>query len=85
MKLTDHIQKIVEIIVEELIWQQVYIHEMQFTFMSGCGTTDAILILRQWQKQLEARVLPALQGNNKGRKINTHTPIQDKVFKNEPS
>ena len=41
--LTDQILKIAERIIEKLIRQQVDFDEMQFGFMPGCGTTNAIL------------------------------------------
>ena len=37
LKLKDQILKIVERIIEKLIWQQV---DIEFGFMPGCGTTD---------------------------------------------
>ena len=40
-----------ERVVEGLIRQRVEIDEMQCGFMSGCGTTDAIFIVRQLQEK----------------------------------
>ena len=37
--------------VERLIRQRVEIDEMQCGFMLGCGTTDAIFIVRQLQEK----------------------------------
>ena len=45
LKLTDQILKVMERVVEALIRQKVDIDQMQFGFMPGRGTTDAILIL----------------------------------------
>ena len=39
LKLTYQILKVAEISIENLIRQQVDIDEMQYSFMSGCGTT----------------------------------------------
>ena len=52
LKITDHILKIAERIIEKLIKQQVNIDEMQFGFMPGCGAINAIFILRQLQENL---------------------------------
>ena len=38
--------KVVERIFEDRIWQQIDIDDMQFGFMKGTGTTDAIFIVR---------------------------------------
>ena len=42
----DQVLKMVERIIEKHITSQVSIDEMQFGFMPGRGTTDAIFILR---------------------------------------
>ena len=44
MKMLEHVE-------EELIRQKVEIDEMQCGFMLGCGTTDAIFIVRQLQEK----------------------------------
>ena len=44
MKMLEHVE-------EGLIKQRVEIDEMQCGFVSGCGTTDAIFIVRQLQKK----------------------------------
>ena len=44
MKLLEHVE-------EGLIRQRVEIDEMQCGFMLGCGTTDAIFIVRQLQEK----------------------------------
>ena len=51
LKLIDQVMKVLERVVESLIRQRVEIDEMQCGFMSGCGTTDAIFIIRQLQEQ----------------------------------
>ena len=38
----EHAMKVLERIFEYRIWQQVEIDDMQFGFMKGKGTTDAI-------------------------------------------
>ena len=43
LELADHILNIAEGINEKLIRQQVDIDEMQFGFMSGCGTANVEL------------------------------------------
>ena len=54
MKLTDQILKNAERIIE-LIRQLVNIDEMQFGFIPGCLTTNAIFILRQLQGKYLAK------------------------------
>ena len=44
MKMLEHVE-------EGLIRQRVEIYEMQCGFMLGCGTTDAIFIVRQLQEK----------------------------------
>ena len=44
MKMLEHVE-------EGLIRQRVEIDEMQCGFMLGCGTTDAIFIVRQIQEK----------------------------------
>ena len=50
LKLLEQTMKLVERIVETLICDSISINDMQFGFMSGRGTTDAIFILRQLQE-----------------------------------
>ena len=58
LKLLDQAMKVIERIVEKLIRDIVNIDEMQFGFMPGKGTTDAIFILRQLQEKFLAKKLP---------------------------
>ena len=51
LKLTDHVLKILERVVEKLIRKNLEIDAMQFGFMPGRSTTDAIFILRQLQEK----------------------------------
>jgi len=46
--------KVVERIFEHRIRQQIDIDDMQFGFMKGKGTTDAIFIVRQMQEKFRA-------------------------------
>ena len=55
LKRTDQVLKVMERVVEKLIRQKVDIDEMQFGFMPGCGTTDAIFVLRQLQEKYLAK------------------------------
>ena len=48
-KLTDHVLKVVERVVENIIRETINVDKMQFGFCHGRGTTDAIFILRQLQ------------------------------------
>ena len=43
--------KILEHILNAIIWEQVSINNMQFGFMPGRGTTNAVFILRQQQEK----------------------------------
>ena len=51
LKLLKHVMKILEHILNTIIREQVSFNNMQFGFMSGRGTTDAIFILRQLQQK----------------------------------
>jgi len=53
--LFEHAMKVVEMIFEHRIWQQIDIDDMQFGFMKGKGTTDAIFIVRQMQEKFRAK------------------------------
>ena len=41
--------------MREFIRQQVDMDEIQFGFIPGCGTTNPIIILRQWQEKYFAK------------------------------
>jgi len=47
--------KVVERIFEHRIRQQIDIYDMQFGFMKGKGTIDAIFIVRQMQEKIKAK------------------------------
>jgi hypothetical protein len=51
VKLLEHTMKVVERVLEKRIREQIKIEEMQFGFMPGKGTTDAIFIARQMQEK----------------------------------
>jgi len=55
IRLLEHAIKVVERIFEHRIQQQIDIHNMQFGFMKGKGTTDAIFIVRQVQEMFRAK------------------------------
>ena len=50
IKLLQHAMKVVERISEHRIGQQFEIDNMQFGFMKGKGTIDAIFVVRQMKK-----------------------------------
>ena len=50
IRLLEHAMKVVERIIEHRIRQQIVIDDMQFGFMEGKGTTDAIFMARQMQE-----------------------------------
>ena len=45
LKLLDHVMKGMERVIEKIIRERISIDDMQFGFMPGRGTTDAIFIL----------------------------------------
>ena len=51
LKLTDQVMKLVEHVLEIQIRKIININEMQFGFIPGRGTTDAIFIIRQLQEK----------------------------------
>ena len=54
-KLLEHVMKVLERIVETQIRSSIKIDDMQFGFMPGRGTTDAIFIVRQLQEKFLAK------------------------------
>ena len=54
-KLLEHAMKIVEKVLEKRLRKIVTIDDMQFGFMSGKGTIDAVFILRQIQDEYLAK------------------------------
>ena len=57
IKLLEHAMKVVERIFEYRIRQQIDIDDMQFGFMNGKRTTDAMFIVRQMQEKFRAKCL----------------------------
>ncbi len=55
LKLLDHVMKVTERVTEKIIRDMVHIDDMQFGFMPGRGTTDAIFIMRQMQEKYLAK------------------------------
>ena len=55
VKLLEHAMKIVERVLERPIRTQVNLNEMQFGFMRGKGTVDAILIVRRMQEEYQKK------------------------------
>ena len=51
LKLLEHVMKVLEHVLESLTRSQVDINNIQFDFMPGCSTTDAIYILQQMQEK----------------------------------
>ena len=46
----------IERVIEKIIRERISIDDMQFGFMPGRGTTDAIFILRQLQEKQLAKI-----------------------------
>ena len=55
IKLMEHAIKVLDTVVDEILWDIVEIGGMQFGFMNGEGTTDAIWIVRQIQDDMLER------------------------------
>ena len=55
IKLLEQGMKVMERVLEKRVRSQVKIDDMQFGFMPGKGTTDAIFITRQMQEKHQAK------------------------------
>ena len=55
LKLLDHFMKVFERVIEKYISKAVNIDDMQFGFMRGKGTMDAIFITRIVQERFLAK------------------------------
>ena len=55
IKLLEHAMKVVGRIFEHRIWQQIKIDDMQFGFMKGKGTNDAIFMAREMQENFRVK------------------------------
>ena len=55
IKLLEQAMKVVERIFEQRIRQQIKVDDMQFGFMKGKGTTDAIFMARQMQENFRVK------------------------------
>ena len=55
VKLVEHAIKIFERVVERQIRTLINLNEMQFGFMPGKGTVDAIVIVRRMQKEYQKK------------------------------
>ena len=51
VKLLEHEMKFVEKVPERRMWRMVKVDEMQFGFIPGKGTIDAVFILRRLQEE----------------------------------
>ena len=60
LKLTDHMLKLVERVTEKITRECIIIDDMQFGFMPGRGTTDAIFFVRQLQEKVLDKKNPIL-------------------------
>ena len=55
VQLLERANTMLKTIFDHRIWQQIDIDDMQFGFMKGKGTTDAIFIVRQMQAKFRAK------------------------------
>ena len=53
--MTERFLKVIERVLDKMIWEIVDIAEFQFGFATGRGTTDAIFIVRQLQGRYLAK------------------------------
>ena len=60
LKLIKHALKVFERVIENLLGDKVDIGSMQFGFMPGKGTTDAIFVVRQAQERFMDKKRPIL-------------------------
>ncbi|XP_057314216.1 uncharacterized protein LOC130655471 [Hydractinia symbiolongicarpus] len=51
LKLVDQVMKVIERVIDKLLRERIDIDKMQFGFVPGRGTTDAIFLLRQLQEK----------------------------------
>ena len=58
LKLTDQVMKLLERVLDSFIGKMVNIDNMQFGFVPGRGTTEAIFIIRQFQEKYLAATKP---------------------------
>ena len=58
LKLTDQAMKLQERVLDFYIRKMVNIHKMQFAYVPGRGTTDAIFVVRQLQEKYNAAKKP---------------------------
>ena len=49
--MVDQVMKVIERVIDKLLRERIDIDEMQFGFVPGRGTTDAIFLLRQLQEK----------------------------------
>ena len=55
LKLVDQVMKVIERVIDKLLRERIDIDEMQFGFVPGRGTTDAIFLLRHCRKSIWER------------------------------
>ena len=60
LEILDQVMKIIEEVLDSVIRSQVDIDSMQFGFMPGWGTTDAIFILCQLQEKHLVKHIPCI-------------------------
>ena len=58
LKLTNQVMKLLKRVLDSFIREMVDIHAMQFGFVPGRGTTDAIFLIRQLQEKYIAAKKP---------------------------